>query len=57
MSEDNPNRDSTAQIEDIAWIETVLPEEATGYLKSLYQGFQKQRGWIPNILKSTTIRP
>ena len=57
MTTDNPNRDGTAQIEDIAWIETVLPEEATGYVKSLYEGFQKQRGWIPNILKSTSHSP
>jgi uncharacterized peroxidase-related enzyme len=57
MTKDHLSPDSTAQIEDIAWIETVHPEEATGYVKSLYEGFQKQRGWIPNILKSTSIRP
>jgi uncharacterized peroxidase-related enzyme len=57
MIEDKPNRDSTAQTEDIAWIKTVRTEEATGYVKSLYDGFKKQRGWIPNILRSTTIRP
>ena len=57
MTEDKQKTDSTAQMEDIAWIETVPTEEATGYVKSLYEGFQKQRGWIPNILKSTTIRP
>ena len=57
MTEDKLNRDSTAPTEDIAWIETVHPAQATGYAKSLYEGFQKQRGWIPNILKSTTIRP
>ncbi len=57
MTTDSSHLDGTAQIEDIAWIETVLPEEATGYVKSPYQGFQKQRSWIPNILKSTTIRP
>ncbi len=57
MKKDHSNSESTAQIEDIAWIETVHPEEATGYVKSLYEGFQKQRGWIPNILKSTSIRP
>ena len=56
MTKEDPKRDSTAQIEDIAWIDTVHPEEATGYVKSLYEGFQKQRGWIPNILKSTSIR-
>ncbi len=43
MTEDKPNRDSTAQMEGIAWIETVPTEEATGYVRSLYEGFQKQR--------------
>ena len=57
MTKDHLSPDSTAQIEDIAWIESAHPEEATGYVKSLYEGFQKQRGWIPNILKSTSIRP
>jgi len=46
MTKDHLSPDSTAQIEDIAWIETVHPEEATGYVKSLYEGFQKQRGWV-----------
>ena len=40
-----------------AWIRTTGETEATGYVKNLYQSFQKQRGWIPNILKATTIRP
>ena len=40
-----------------AWIRTTGETEATGYVKNLYQSFKKQRGWIPNILKATTIRP
>jgi len=41
----------------VAWIRTVGESEATGYIKNLYDGLVKQRGWIPNIVKSTTIRP
>ena len=41
----------------MAWIKTVGESEATGYVKNLYDGLAKQRGWIPNIVKSTTIRP
>lgn len=41
----------------MAWIRTVGESEATGYIKNLYDGLVKQRGWIPNIVKSTTIRP
>ncbi|MCH7804754.1 MAG: carboxymuconolactone decarboxylase family protein [Acidobacteria bacterium] len=40
-----------------AWIRTAGETEATGYVKNLYESFKKQRGWIPNILKSTSIRP
>lgn len=41
----------------MAWIPTVEETRAEGYIKSLYDGLVKQRGWIPNIVKSTTIRP
>ena len=41
----------------MAWVKTVEEPEAEGYLKTLYAGMIKQRGWIPNIVKSTTIRP
>ncbi len=41
----------------MAWVPTVHESEAEGYVKSLYEGVLKQRGWIPNIVKSTTIRP
>ncbi len=40
-----------------AWIRTTGETEAAGYVKNLYESFKKQRGWIPNILKATTIRP
>jgi uncharacterized peroxidase-related enzyme len=41
----------------MAWVKSVEEPEAEGYVKSLYEGLVKQRGWIPNIVKSTTIRP
>jgi len=41
----------------MAWVKTVEEPEAEGYVKTLYTGMIKQRGWIPNIVKSTTIRP
>ncbi len=41
----------------MAWVKTVEESEAEGYIKTLYEGMVKQRGWIPNIVKSTTIRP
>ncbi len=47
----------TQKTERVAWIRTAGEAEATGYVKNLYESFKKQRGWIPNILKSTTIRP
>ncbi len=41
----------------MTWVRTVGEGEAEGYVKSLYDGLLKQRGWVPNIVKSTTIRP
>ena len=41
----------------MTWVRTVEPSEAEGYVKGLYEGILKQRGWIPGIVKSTTIRP
>ena len=41
----------------MAWVKTVSEAEAQGYVKNLYEGLIKQRGWVPNIIKSTTIRP
>ena len=49
--------DAQTHEEKIAWIKTMPEAEASGYVKSLYEGFRKQRGWVPNILKSTSIRP
>ncbi len=41
----------------MTWVRTVEPDEAEGYVKTFYEGLIKARGWIPNIVKSTTIRP
>jgi uncharacterized peroxidase-related enzyme len=41
----------------MSWIKTVEPAEAEGYVKAVYEGMVKQRGWVPNIVKSTTARP
>lgn len=41
----------------MAWVKIVRESEAEGYIKSLYEGLIKQRGWIPNVIKSTTARP
>lgn len=41
----------------MTWVRTVEPDEAEGHVKNLYESLQKVRGWIPNIIKSTTIRP
>ncbi|MFQ5830652.1 MAG: carboxymuconolactone decarboxylase family protein [Candidatus Methylomirabilia bacterium] len=41
----------------MAWVRTVGEQEAEGYVKSLYEATIKERGWVPNIIKSTTIRP
>lgn len=41
----------------MAWIRTVDPAAAEGAVKTLYEGVQKARGFVPNIVRSTTIRP
>jgi len=34
-----------------AWIRMVDEAEATDFVKSAYDGFIKQRGWVPHIMK------
>lgn len=41
----------------MAWVRTVAEDEAESYVKGMYEAMIKERGWVPNILKSTTIRP
>ena len=56
MAQVTSKSEKTDPLNRVAWIRTVAETEATGYVKNIYQGFKSQRGWIPNILKSTTIR-
>jgi hypothetical protein len=42
---------------DVAWIRTVGETEATGHVKTYYDAFVQQRGWVPNIVKAFSIRP
>ncbi len=41
----------------MTWVRTVAEAEGEGYVKTVYEGMVKQRGWVPNIVKSTTTRP
>jgi uncharacterized peroxidase-related enzyme len=41
----------------MTWVRTVDPSEAEGYVKTLYEGVRAARGFVPNIVRSTTIRP
>lgn len=41
----------------MTWVRTVAEDEAEGYVRSLYEHLRKQRGFVPNIVKSTSIRP
>ncbi len=41
----------------MAWIRTVAPDEATGFVKETYEALQKQRGFVPEILKVFSIKP
>lgn len=41
----------------MAWIKTVLPEEATGLLKSLYDAAIKRAGHVFNIVRLQSARP
>ncbi len=41
----------------MAWVRTVGEAEATGFVKTLYDTARRERGFVPNILKSMTIRP
>ncbi len=56
MAQITSKSEKADQLNRVAWIRTVAETEATGYVKNIYEGFKAQRGWIPNILKSTTIR-
>ncbi len=40
-----------------AWIRMVDEAEATDFVKSAYDGFIRQRGWVPHIMKVHSLRP
>ncbi|MGH7319776.1 MAG: carboxymuconolactone decarboxylase family protein [Candidatus Rokuibacteriota bacterium] len=40
-----------------AWIRMVDEAEATDFVRSAYEGFIKQRGWVPPIMKVHSLRP
>lgn len=42
---------------EVAWIRSIGESEASGYVENLYENFIRKRGWVPNIVKATTIRP
>lgn len=41
----------------MAWIQTVAPDEATGFVKETYDALKTQRGFVPEILKVFSIKP
>ncbi len=41
----------------VAWIRTISEDEASGYVKSVYEANVKARGWVSNIMKSFSLRP
>jgi len=40
-----------------AWIRMVDEAEAADFVKSAYEGFIRQRGWVPHIMKVHSVRP
>jgi len=42
---------------NMAFVETVPEEEATGELRELYDSRLKRRGYVPNYLKALSLRP
>jgi hypothetical protein len=41
----------------MAFIKTILEEEAEGLLKDLYQAAQNSNGYVPNYVKAYSIHP
>ncbi len=40
----------------MTWIQTVREGEATGALKEVYDAWTKLLGFVPNVVKSTSLR-
>ena len=41
----------------MAFIQTIPEEEATGPLRDLYDSRLEKRGYVPNYLKTLSLRP
>lgn len=41
----------------MTWIKTIGEDEATGVVKTFYEGIKKQMGGVPNIIKSLSLKP
>ncbi|TAJ97511.1 peroxidase [bacterium] len=41
----------------MTWIKTIEENAAEGKVKELYEGFKKQVGFVPNIIKLFSIKP
>ena len=39
----------------MTWIDTVRPDDAHGELKELYETFERQYGFIPNIRRALSL--
>ena len=41
----------------MTWIQTVPEQDATGAVKAVYDSWVKLLGFVPEIVKSTSLRP
>lgn len=41
----------------MTFISTVATQEATGYLKQVYDHFHGRLGFVPNVVKAVSLRP
>ena len=41
----------------MTWIETVSPDNAPGAVKQMYETYQRQFGFVPNIRRSMSLNP
>ena len=41
----------------MSYIKTVVPEEAEGTVKEIYDALQEELGMVPNIIRAQSLRP
>ena len=41
----------------MSYIKTVVPEEAQGTVKEIYDALQEELGMVPNIIRAQSLRP